>query len=59
MSIFQRYQARYESAREEVMSLDDLEEEGSEKGLREKGRIHRSGHDYVVADGDVIHFICA
>ena len=23
MSIFQRYQARYESAREEVMSLDD------------------------------------
>ena len=43
----------------EVMRLDDLEEEGSEKKLREKGRIHRSGHDYVVADGDVIHFICA
>ena len=43
----------------EVMGLDDLEEEGCEKGLREKGRIHRSGHDYVVADGDVIHFICA
>jgi len=43
----------------EVMQLDDLLEHGSEKALREAGKIHRSGHDYVVADGDVIHFVCA
>jgi len=43
----------------EVMSLDDLLEHGCEKDLRDAGKIHRSGHDYVVSDGDVIHFVCA
>ena len=43
----------------EVMSLDDLEKEGSEKMLRDKGKIHRTGHDYIVDDGDLIHFISA
>ncbi len=43
----------------EVMRLEDLLEYGSEKGLRDAGKLHRSGHDYVVADGDVIHFVCA
>jgi len=43
----------------EVMGLDDLLDHGSEKSLRDAGRVHHSGHDYVVSDGDVIHFICA
>lgn len=43
----------------EVMVLDELVEAGSDKPLREAGRIHRAGRDYVVSDGDVIHFVCA
>jgi len=45
----------------EVMSLDELEAAGSEgeKALRDHGKIHRAGHDYVVQDGDVIRFVCA
>lgn len=43
----------------EVMVLDELVDAGSEKPLREAGHIHRAGHDYVVSDGDVIHFICS
>ena len=43
----------------EVMALDELVEAGSEKPLREAGHVHRAGHDYVVSDGDVIHFVCA
>jgi GTP-binding protein YchF len=43
----------------EVMALDDLLGVGTEKALRDAGRIRRAGHDYVVEDGDVIHFICA
>ena len=42
----------------EVMPLEELLAAGSEKALREAGRVHRAGHDYVVQDGDVIHFIC-
>jgi len=43
----------------EVMSLDDLLAAGSEKSLRDAGKIRRAGHDYVVGEGDVIHFVCA
>jgi len=43
----------------EVMHLDDLVAAGSEKTLREAGKVRRAGHDYVVEEGDVIHFICA
>jgi len=43
----------------EVMDLDELVAAGSEHALREAGRIKRAGRDYVVQDGDVIHFICA
>jgi len=43
----------------EVMSLADLLGQGSEKALRDAGKIHHSGHDYLVEDGDVIRFICA
>jgi GTP-binding protein YchF len=43
----------------EVMALDDLLGAGAEKVLRDAGKVRRAGHDYVVEDGDVIHFICA
>lgn len=43
----------------EVMNLGELLATGSGKALREAGHVHRAGHDYVVKDGDVIHFICA
>ncbi len=43
----------------EVMPIPDLLAAGSEKALRETGKVHRAGRDYVVQDGDVIHFICA
>ena len=43
----------------EVMDLEELLAAGSERVLREQGKILRAGRDYVVRDGDVIHFICA
>ncbi|QAA76126.1 MAG: GTP-binding and nucleic acid-binding protein YchF [Candidatus Bipolaricaulis sibiricus] len=43
----------------EVMHLPDLLAAGSERALREAGKIHRAGRDYIVQDGDVIHFISA
>ncbi len=41
----------------EIMSFDDLVTAGSERVLREAGKVRRAGHDYVIADGDVVHFI--
>lgn len=43
----------------EIMRLEDLEQYRSEKALREAGKILRAGRDYVVQDGDVIHFVVA
>ncbi len=43
----------------EVMDLSLLLAAGSEKALRESGKIRRAGRDYAVRDGDVIHFLCA
>lgn len=43
----------------EIMRLEDLEHFHSEKALREAGRIVRAGRDYIVQDGDVIHFVVA
>ena len=43
----------------EIMNLDELAEAGSEKALRDVGKVHHTGHDYVVCDGDVIRFVCA
>jgi ribosome-binding ATPase YchF (GTP1/OBG family) len=43
----------------EVMQIPDLLAAGSERTLRETGKVHRAGRDYTVRDGDVIHFISA
>ncbi len=43
----------------EVMDLHLLLSAGSEKSLRDSGKVRRAGREYAVRDGDVIHFICA
>jgi len=40
----------------EVISYEDFVENGGEAGAREKGKLRIEGKDYVVQDGDVIHF---
>lgn len=42
--------------RAEVVSYEGLLEAGSMAAAREKGKIRLEGKDYVVQDGDVIHF---
>ncbi len=42
--------------RAEVISYDDYVEHGGENGAKEAGRWRLEGKDYVVQDGDVIHF---
>ncbi|UCE85789.1 MAG: redox-regulated ATPase YchF [Deltaproteobacteria bacterium] len=42
--------------RAEVIAYEDLVELGSEAKCREAGRLRVEGKDYVVMDGDVIHF---
>jgi ribosome-binding ATPase len=42
--------------RAEVYRIPDLIEHGSEAALRAAGRIRVEGKDYVVQDGDVMHY---
>ena len=42
--------------RAEVISYDDYVAYGGESGAREAGRRRLEGKDYIVRDGDVIHF---
>jgi GTP-binding protein YchF len=43
--------------RAEVYSVDDLEAYASEKAIREAGKLRSEGKDYVLADGDICHFL--
>jgi len=40
----------------EVVSYEDYVRLGGEKGARDAGRLRLEGKEYVVADGDVVHF---
>ncbi|KAF9436052.1 hypothetical protein BGZ76_004931 [Entomortierella beljakovae] len=40
----------------EVMRYDDLKELGSEAAVKAAGKYMQKGRDYVVQDGDIIHF---
>ena len=40
----------------EVISYDDYVLLGGEKGAREAGKLRMEGKDYIVQDGDVMHF---
>ena len=42
--------------RAEVYHYDDLMEFESERGIREAGRMRSEGKDYVMKDGDIVHF---
>ena len=41
--------------RAEIFSFEDIDREGSEKALKEKGLIRVVGKDHVVQDGDVVY----
>lgn len=38
------------------MSYDDLMQYGSEKAVKEAGRLREEGKEYVVQDGDIMEF---
>ena len=42
--------------RAEVAGYDDFVAHGGEQGAKEAGKLRLEGKDYVVRDGDVIHF---
>lgn len=42
--------------RAEVIQYDDFVRLGSEHACREAGKLHVEGKDYIVKDGDVMHF---
>lgn len=42
--------------RAETVSFEDLVACGSEKAAREKGLLRSEGKEYVVREGDVVHF---
>jgi len=42
--------------RAEVVSYDDFTEHNGEQGAKEAGRWRLEGKDYIVQDGDVVHF---
>jgi len=42
--------------RAEVIAYDDFIRLGSEAKCREAGKLRLEGKEYVVADGDIIHF---
>ena len=43
--------------RAETIGYDDYVECGSEKVAKENGKLRAEGKDYVVAEGDVMHFL--
>jgi hypothetical protein len=43
--------------RVEVHSVEDLQQYGSEKAIREAGKLRVEGKSYVMQDGDVCHFL--
>ena len=42
--------------RAEVVGYDDYIEHNGEQGAKEAGKLRSEGKEYIVADGDVIHF---
>jgi ribosome-binding ATPase YchF (GTP1/OBG family) len=42
--------------RAEVVAWEDLVELGSEAKCREAGKLRVEGREYLVQDGDVVHF---
>jgi ribosome-binding ATPase YchF (GTP1/OBG family) len=40
----------------EVIACDDFVRLGGEQAARDQGRMRLEGRDYVIQDGDVVHF---
>ena len=40
----------------EIMSFSDLEQYGSEKAVKEAGRMRLEGKEYLMKDGDICYF---
>ena len=38
------------------MSYDDLANLGSEKAVQEAGKLRLEGKEYIIQDGDIVHF---
>ncbi|MDG2353465.1 MAG: redox-regulated ATPase YchF [Gammaproteobacteria bacterium] len=43
--------------RAETIAFDDFIQHGGEKGAKEAGKLRSEGKDYIVQDGDVVHFL--
>jgi hypothetical protein len=43
--------------RAETIAYDDFIQNGGEQGAKEKGKMRSEGKGYVLADGDVLHFL--
>lgn len=43
--------------RAQTMSYDDLDQQGSEKAVKEAGRLRSEGKEYLVQDGDIMEFL--
>lgn len=43
--------------RAETIAYDDFVEFGGEKGAKEAGKLRSEGKEYIVQDGDVVHFL--
>jgi len=43
--------------RAQVYTVEDLKQFGTEKAIKEAGRLRSEGKDYVVQDGDVVEFL--
>ncbi|MEY3021457.1 MAG: Ribosome-binding ATPase YchF [Planctomycetota bacterium] len=43
--------------RAEIFTLEDLEQHGGEKAIREAGKLRAEGKAYVMKDGDITHFL--
>lgn len=42
--------------RADVYRYDDLMDAGSVHGVKESGRLRSEGKDYIIADGDIVHY---
>jgi len=43
--------------RAETVTFDDYIQNNGEKGSKEAGKLRSEGKEYIVKDGDVIHFL--
>ncbi len=43
--------------RVEVIKYEDLIAGGSEKAVKESGKMQLNGKDYIIEDGDICHFL--